>query len=82
MYFGTKLFESLLTIRRYGYVRIGVSTPDGEWTFGNNNVINDAHPMPCSDSDSKDIAYIRKIFDFIESHPDQYDTSKACCSPS
>jgi len=61
---------------RYGYVRIGVSTPDGEWTFGNNNVINDAHPMPCSDADSKDMAYVRKIFDFIEAHPNQYDHTK------
>lgn len=61
---------------RYGYVRIGVSTPDGEWTFGNDNVINDAHPMPCADKDSKDIAYIRIIFDFIESKPTQYDTTQ------
>merc|ERR1712045_852822 len=28
---------------------------------------NDNAPMPCSDEDSKDIAYIRKIFNFIES---------------
>jgi len=61
---------------RFGYVRVGVSTPEGEWTFGNDNVINDAHPMPCSDEDSKDIAYMRKIFDFLDAHPQQYDTSK------
>ena len=61
---------------RFGYVRVGVSTPEGEWTFGNDNVINDAHPMPCPDEDSKDIAYMRKIFDFLDAHPQQYDTSK------
>ena len=32
--------------------------------------------MPCSDEDSKDIAYMRKIFDFLDAHPQQYDTSK------
>merc|ERR1739844_303695 len=61
---------------RYGFARIGVSTPDGHWTFGNNNIVNDASPMPCSDEDSKDIAYIRKIFAFIESNPSQFDASK------
>merc|ERR1711963_1057839 len=52
---------------RYGYARIGVSTPDGHWTFGNNNIVNDFTPMPCADADSKDIAYMRKIMKFIES---------------
>merc|ERR1712109_44914 len=61
---------------RYGFARIGVSTPDGHWTFGNNNIVNDAAPMPCSDEDSKDIAYIRKIFAFIESNPSKFDASK------
>jgi len=61
---------------RYGYARIGVSTPDGHWTFGNNNVVNDLAPMPCSDEDSKDIAYIRKVFNFIESNPDKFDASR------
>merc|ERR1740122_754478 len=32
--------------------------------------------MPCSDEDSKDIAYIRKIFNFIESNPDKFDASR------
>lgn len=59
-----------------------MSTPDGEWTFGNNNVINDAHPMPCSDTDSKDMAYVRKIFDFIEAHPTQYDHTKVYAVPT
>merc|ERR1712156_350812 len=45
---------------RYGYARIGVSTPDGHWTFGNNNIVNDLKPMPCADEDSKDIAYMEK----------------------
>ena len=32
--------------------------------------------MPCSDEDSKDIAYIRKIFTFLESQPDYYDMKR------
>ena len=61
---------------KYGYSRIGLSTPDGGWTFGNDNVVNDADPMPCSDDDSKDIPYLKTIFDFIESNPDKFDEDK------
>ena len=65
-----------LAAERYGFARIGLSTPDGYWTFGNDNVVNDANPMPCSDSDSKDIPYVRTVLDFIESRPDQFDSSR------
>ena len=51
---------------RYGFARFGLSTPDGKWSFGNNGVVNDEYPMPCSDEDSKDIPYLREIFRFIE----------------
>merc|ERR1711992_431807 len=61
---------------RYGYARIGVSTPDGHWTFGNNNIVNDLKPMPCADEDSKDIAYMRKIMDFIAANPQQFDANR------
>ena len=61
---------------RYGYIRIGVSTPDGGWTFGNDGVVNNGKPMPCSDEDSKDMAYLRAIFKFIEDNPDQFDASR------
>merc|ERR1712109_108344 len=61
---------------RYGYARIGVSTPDGHWTFGNNNIVNDLKPMPCADEDSKDIAYMRKIMDFIAANPQQFDSNR------
>ena len=36
-------------------------------------VINDDYPLPCSDEDSKDIAYIRTIFNYLESRPDNFD---------
>jgi len=58
---------------RYGYARIGVSTPDHNWLFGHDTVINDDYPLPCSDEDSKDIAYIRTIFNYLESRPDNFD---------
>merc|ERR1711963_638336 len=61
---------------RYGFARIGLSTPDGAWTFGNDGVVNDEKPMPCSDEDSKDMPYLKAIFNFIESNPDQFDASK------
>merc|ERR1711971_616054 len=61
---------------RFGFVRIGLSSPDGAWTFGNDGVVNDEKPMPCSEEDSKDIPYVQAVFDFIESNPDQFDASK------
>jgi len=68
---------------RYGFARIGVSTPsktalptgDGNWIFGNNNIVNDSYPMPCADDDSRDIAYMRKIMNFIEDSA-QFDSTK------
>ena len=59
---------------RYGFARIGLSTPDGDWQFGNDGVVNDEYPQPCSDTDSKDNAYLRTVFDFIDGNPDQVDS--------
>lgn len=61
---------------RYGFARIGLSTPDGYWTFGNDNVVNDQKPMPCSESDSKDIPYLKMVFKFIEDNSDMFDTNR------
>ena len=61
---------------RFGYARIGISTPDGNWQFGNDGIVNNAKPMPCSNEDSKDIQYVRKIIEFLEANSDKYDTSK------
>lgn len=61
---------------KYGYIRIGLSTPDGYWSTGNDNVVNDANPMPCSDEDSKDIPYLKTVFDFIEANPNKFNTEK------
>ena len=43
---------------------------------GNDGVVNDEKPMPCSEEDSKDIPYVQAVFDFIESNPEQFDASK------
>ena len=32
--------------------------------------------MPCSDEDSKDIAYIRTIFNYLESRPENFDMTR------
>ena len=61
---------------RFGYARVLVSTPDKNWVFGNDNVVNDGRPMSCADEDSKDIAYIRKIMAWINSRPEQFDSSR------
>ena len=39
-------------------------------------IINDEMPMPCSDSDSKDLIYMRKVFEFIQSNDDKFDLSR------
>ena len=68
--------------KKYGYSRIGLSTPfvdakgKGHWTFGNNNIVNDKKPMPCSDEDSPDIPYLKTVFEFIESNHDTFDKDK------
>merc|ERR1711997_88116 len=61
---------------KYGFSRIGLSSPDGAWTFGNDNIVNDADPMPCSDEDSKDIVYMKSVFSFIEANPEKFDVTK------
>ena len=61
---------------RYGYARIGVSTPDGGWQFGNDGIVNDEKPMPCSENDSKDAVYVNKVFEFINSNPSVFNSEK------
>ena len=39
--------------KRYGFSFVGLSSPDKAWEFGNNGVVNDSTPMPCSEADSK-----------------------------
>lgn len=48
----------------------------GKWLFPNDMIINDEMPMPCSDSDSKDLIYMRKVFEFIQSNDDKFDLSR------
>ena len=61
---------------RYGFARIGLSTPDGGWTFGNDGIVNDQNPMPCSEDESKDAAYVNKVFEFIKSNPSIFNIDK------
>ena len=68
--------DANIAAERYGYSRIGLSSPDGYWTFGNDGIVNDENPMPCSEDDSKDIPYLQTIFDFIDSKSDQFDNEK------
>ena len=59
---------------RYGYIRIGLSTPHGNWKFGNDGLINDAFPLPCDSS--TDMSYMTAIIAWLDSYPDWYDTSR------
>ena len=49
---------------------------DGFWTFGNDGLVNDDNPMPCSDWDGKDMPYLRTIFNFIDANPSMFDNTK------
>ena len=44
--------------------------------FSNDGVSNDTYPMACADEDSPDIAYIRKVFTFLESQPEYFDMTR------
>ena len=44
--------------------------------MGNNGIVNDKIPMPCSDEDNEDIPYLRKVFEFIEANDDKFDASR------
>ena len=61
---------------RFGYIRIGLSTPEGNWEFGNDGVVNDDKPMPCSNEDSVDLHYVRRVMNFLESNPNQFNTAR------
>ena len=39
-------------------------------------IVNDDIPMPCNDEDNVDIPYLKKIFEFIEDKPKQFDASR------
>ena len=67
--------NGIILSSRYGFARVLVSTPDHNWEFGNDQIVNDISPMPCADEDSKDIGYIRKIMEWISSQPDTFDSS-------
>ena len=49
----------------YGFVAVCASSTDGNWTFGNDGVINDDYPTPCSEDDSKDIVYLRGLLNTL-----------------
>ena len=51
---------------QYGFVGLCATSPDGNWQFGNDGVANDANPTPCSEVDSKDIAYLTGIFSTLD----------------
>ena len=49
----------------YGFVAVCASSTDGNWTFGNDGIINDDYPTPCSEDDSKDIVYLRGLLNTL-----------------
>ena len=67
-----KSLESNKELRKFDIVCISVRTEINR----RDTVINDEHPMPCSDEDSKDIAYIRTIFNYLESRPESFDMTR------
>ena len=61
---------------KYGYSRIGLSSPYGDWIFGNDNIANDENPMPCSEEESTDIPYLKTVLNFIDANTDRFDADK------
>merc|ERR1711874_407102 len=61
---------------QFGYARIGISTPEKNWEFPNDLIINDDNPMPCKNRDSIDLQYMRKVFKFIQKNDDKFDLSR------
>eukprot|EP00959_Pyramimonas_sp_CCMP1952_P009387 195799-Pyramimonas_sp.AAC.1 len=45
--------------KRYGFVAVGLSTPEGNWNFGADGVANSSNPQPCSEEESTDIPYVK-----------------------
>jgi hypothetical protein len=43
---------------------------------GNDGIANDANPTPCASSDSRDIAYLAAIFDWIDAQHAVLDATK------
>ena len=70
---GNKSLHNRLAAR-YGYIRIGISTPNGNWEFANDGLINDEFPMPCEKS--TDMSYVTEIIAWLDLYPDWYDTTR------
>mmetsp|Transcript_104999 Transcript_104999/g.327476 ORF Transcript_104999/g.327476 Transcript_104999/m.327476 type:complete len:612 (-) Transcript_104999:225-2060(-) len=66
----------------YGFVTftLGSLLKDGAGgfglEFGNKGIANDDNPTPCDKSDSRDIEYLEKIFQFIGDNPTLFDAAK------
>ena len=64
---------------KFAYLQMASPFKDGGGKFGlefgADNVANDQNPMPCDDSQSRDLPYMRKIINWIENQ-DQLDKTK------
>ncbi|MAI78289.1 MAG: hypothetical protein CL917_05065 [Deltaproteobacteria bacterium] len=58
--------EMVSAADRFGFAGLCTTSADGNWTFGNDGVVNASQPTPCSTEDSKDIIYMNGVFDIID----------------
>lgn len=58
--------EMVEAAQGFGFVGLCTTSPDGDWTFGNDGVMNDQQPTPCTPGDSKDIRYLNGVFEIID----------------
>ena len=58
--------EMVTAADRFGFVGLCTTSAEGNWTFGNDGVINDANPTACEPEDSKDITYLDGVFRIID----------------
>merc|ERR1712151_1380644 len=67
---------------RFPVASFTLSTPftdaggKGAWRTGNDGVVNETNPQPCSEADTPEIKYLKAIFNLITEKHDTFDSSK------
>ena len=69
--------EMVEAANRFGFAGLCTTAADGNWTFGNDGVINDSNPLPCTAEDSKDITYMDGVFSIVDAFAESGEVDDA-----
>ena len=69
--------EMVEAANRFGFAGLCTTAADGNWTFGNDGVINDSNPLPCTAEDSKDITYMNGVFSIVDAFAESGEVDDA-----